>query len=376
MKRWLAMLALMCASCVVADGASDTAKLVFGKNEASKERIDKGAIFIDGLFIRGPYTVTREGNLILVNGKVASRLKIEAEAEEADAEPSEEAEETVADETTEENAVDEASSETEDETIEEPLPPKRTLTREDKEAAAKERAEEMRKRSGHKTLAEKEEERKKAAARAKLRPAFNQEVVSSNPNALFEEADYTYTPPRRAEPKAVPYIRPEAKKSLKEQVAAEEAAKKAKAEAEVAEVETPPVKATPEKEPEVSEEDERLAEDAVFETLTEEEVARYVKALDSRQKQIEDALQKDMMIFLSSSTVAWKVSSKAVMTRFVAALEKLTDEEKFVKTWKDLPQGYLRNVYKHRAENAKNTKVLRLRLQRDARDAKNKPSRI
>lgn len=367
-------IALMCTTGLMATGASETAKLVLGKKEATKERIDKGALFIDGLFIRGPYTVTREGNLILVNGKIAARLKIDAvedESADEDAEATDEA--VVAEEETE-------SSETTEEDVAEVEMPNRTRTRADIEAAAKERTDAARKRSGQKSLLEKEAERKKAKI-AKPKPAFNQEVVSTNPNALFEEADYTYTPPQRAEPKAVPYIRPAQKMSLKERLAAEEAEKAAKvaAEAEVAEVKDA---SNAETAPEVvedqpSEEEIAAAEDAVLETLTEEEAARYIKALDARHKQIEVALQRDYLVFLSSSTVAWKASPKALMQRFILSLEKdAGSAEKFAKAWNTLPQSYLRRVYKYREENSTNTKTLRLRIQREQRAAKDKPKRV
>lgn len=369
MKRWLAMLVVACASCLRADGASEIAKLVFGENDASKDRIEKGALFIDGLYIRGPYTVTREGNLILVNGKTAARLRVEAEEPAADATEADAADEDAADE----DAADEDAA---DEAVEAVVSPQRRRTREDEAAAAKERADEMRKRSGHKTLAEKEEERKKARA-PKAKPAFNQEVVSSNPDALFEEADYTYTPPSRAEPKPVPYIRPEAKKSLTERLKDEAVAKSAKAAAAEAAREADASETVAAAQPEQPSMAEiTAAEDALFETLTEDKVNQYIEALNGRQKEIEVALQRDQLVFLSSSTVAWKASSKSVMQRFMLSLEKVNNLDKFLKTWRTLPQGYLRSIYKHRSENSKNSKTLRLRIQREQRAAKDKPRRV
>lgn len=380
MKRWIMALAWVCTfgMSAFAQKATEASIIVFGEAKATKERIDKGATFIDGRFLRGPYTVTRQGNVIFVNGQPATYLKVEvakedpeadeAPASEADAEPADEATDADASETTEAEPADVA------------LPPTRTLTRAEKDAAAKEKADAMFKRSGHKSLKEKEAERKKAAT-AKPKPAFNQEASSSNPEALFEEADYTFTPPKKAEPKAVPYVRPSTTKSLKERLA-EEAAAEAAEQAEQAATKTPATPATPAEEDTPEASDEALAEEPTdleseaIGMLSEDEAKRYIDELKKRHKAIEEALQKDQLVFLSSSAWGWKVSPKAVMQKFILSLEKPGKWEAFSKQWKSLPQQYLRKIYDQRDENSKNSKALRLKIQRGQREAKDKPSRV
>jgi hypothetical protein len=372
MKRWIMAFALICVSCSVtfAQKASDVATLVFGEAKASK-KVEKGALFIDGAFVRAPYTVTRQGNVILVNGTVAARLKIEAAKKTP--EVVEEAPEAPAEETpsTEIEAPEEVGDE---------LPPPRTLTREEQDAAAKEKSDAMRKRSGYKSLKDKEEERKKAKI-AKPKPAFNQEAAAADPEALFEEADYTYTPPSKAEPKAVPYVRPAATKSLKERML-EDDAKKAAKKAEEMEAKAsknaskPSVATTKSDDESAAVEDPAAIEKDAIESLEDEDTKRYLAELEKRHKQIEDALQKDQMVFLSSTSWAWKTFPKAEMQKFIVALERPGSWDKFSKQWKAFPQQYLRKIYDQIDENVKNTKMLRIRIQKEQRASKNKPSRV
>ena len=83
LKRMLMVAALMGAGlAAAAEEVSDMAIQLFGKEESGK-RVETGALFIDGLYIKGPYEVTRQGNVIFINGRVASRFKVEAKAKAA-----------------------------------------------------------------------------------------------------------------------------------------------------------------------------------------------------------------------------------------------------------------------------------------------------
>ena len=170
MKRWIMVLALVCSCGMVAfaQKATEASIIVFGEAKATKERIDKGATFIDGRFIRGPYTVTRQGNVILVNGQPAAHLKIEIAKEEA---PEEDvaAPSADADAASDEEAVEaDASEATDAETPEVTLPPTRTLTRAEKEAAAKEKAD----AEEAKKQAEKQEELKGKSKKEHTRDSY------------------------------------------------------------------------------------------------------------------------------------------------------------------------------------------------------------
>ena len=71
LKRMLMVAALMGAGlAAAAEEVSDMAIQLFGKEESGK-RVETGALFIDGLYIKGPYEVTRQGNVIFINGRVA-----------------------------------------------------------------------------------------------------------------------------------------------------------------------------------------------------------------------------------------------------------------------------------------------------------------
>ncbi|HIV09820.1 MAG TPA: hypothetical protein IAC79_06885, partial [Candidatus Spyradenecus faecavium] len=83
LKRVLMVAALACAGwATAAEEVSDMAIQLFGKEETGK-RVETGALFIDGLYVKGPYEVTRQGNVIFINGRVASRFKVEAKAKAA-----------------------------------------------------------------------------------------------------------------------------------------------------------------------------------------------------------------------------------------------------------------------------------------------------
>ncbi len=324
MKNWMMSLLLVCLTTALhAAGASDVAKNIFGSREAEKKNIEKGAIFIDGNFIPAPYTLKREGNLILVNDRVAARFLVDDKEDEAEGEDSPE--------------------------LQDSATPARRQSARDAEQEKRLKAEEFRKK-GMKggSLADKAKAREKAKA-PKPKAEFNREASSSGGNGLFEEADYTYTPPSKPEPKAVPYIRPAAKKSLKEIVAERDAIDAAKR------VDTA-----------------ALAADEAFKALDEEEVARYRKSLDARLAKIEEALQKDALVFFISTNMNMKLEGRKTMYKFVANFEKDAKgkADAFVKEWPDLPKAYLKRIHTNRSTNLKQMKTLIARVTRELKAAK------
>lgn len=316
-------LLLVCVTTVAsAMGASDVAKSTFGNRAPGKE-ITKGAIFIDGLFMPAPYKLSREGNVILVNGKAAARFTIDEDEE------------------------DEEEGDTPTLQEDEDTPTRRQSAR-DSEEEKQNRAEELRRknmRGG--SLADKAKARERARA-PKLKPEFNREASSTEGgNGLFEEADYTYTPPSKPEPKAVPYVRPAARKSLAE-IDAERQAKAGGAAESSAE------------------------EDEAFKALSKEEIARYKKALDSRIEKLEDALEKEALVLLSSNRIAMKIEGRATMYKFILNFEKDAKGKTaaFVKEWPKLPRSYLAHIHQKRSENLKRMKSLRARVIKEVKAAK------
>ena len=82
MRGMLLMCVAMLGAGVAAaatEGVSEMAIQLFGQERAEK-RVATGAVFIDGLYVKGPYSISREGNVILVNGRIASRFKVESES--------------------------------------------------------------------------------------------------------------------------------------------------------------------------------------------------------------------------------------------------------------------------------------------------------
>lgn len=320
MKKLMMGLLLVCLTPVLfAAGASDVAKNVFGSREAEKKSIDKGAIFIDGNFIPAPYTVKREGNLILVNDKIAARFLIEEDEDEDTPE------------------------------LQEDGAPTRRQSARDAEQEKRNRAEEFRKK-GMKggSLADKAKAKEKAKA-PKPKAEFNRDASSSGGNGLFEEADYTYTPPSKPEPKAVPYIRPAAKKTLSEIVAERDAVDAAKRSGVTTQ-----------------------AADEAFKALAPDEVERYRKSLDARLAKIEEALQKDALVFFISSSMNMKMEGRKTMYKFVANFEKDAKgkADAFVKEWPDLPKAYLKRIHANRSTNLKQMKSLIARVTRELKSAK------
>lgn len=374
LKKLLLCSVLMGATSVFATaGVSDEAVKIFGTAEA-KERVAKGALFIDGEFIRAPYSVTREGNVILVNGKIASRFTVKARAEETEPE----VEETAAEETVEEETAPEESAEEVADSADE-MP---TLDESDFDTPAKTtRTSTIEKKLAGKSggieakLAAKQ---KKKDLKKQSQGTFNT-GSSYNPEALFEEADYTYTPPSKPEPKAVPYIRPESALSLKER--AEKAKEK---EAEIAaarttkrdEADSTDVVDTVEETPDSGDTDIAVADDTTetFGDLSDADVKRYTAAFDKRRALIEAALKRDYLVFLSSASSGMVQKPKNIMWNFVQTLPDLCDSgssKKLMDKWSTVfPRTYLQRIYENREKNTTNMKILLLRVKREAKAAK------
>lgn len=276
---------------------------LFGETEG--KAVETGAVFIDGLLIRAPYTVSQKGNVILINGTVASRFSVRHEEPETPPKKSDEAPE-----------------------LKDAPAPRRP-------AAAQNRGIAMPKAM---SPAERRALAAKEKAKRELRPtgSFN---TDPNPNAgataLFEEADYTYTPPKKPEPKAIPYVRP-AQISASDRIAkmkAVEAEKRAKLEAARA------ARAA----------EEEAASRAVesFDNLTEEEIASYREQFVKRREILETALEKDSLIFLRSGISATALYPKAEMAQFMVAFYKAIaqDDPKLMNVNRKMKADYLSDVW-------------------------------
>ncbi len=341
-KRLVLCAAMVCAmSAMATEGVAEMAVELFGK-EPAKKSVEKGALFIDGLFIKAPYSVSREGNVILVNGRIASRFavggaadeKAEADARAAQSDPAADGTGAVSDE----DGATIGSNDTAPSAIDAKVAKKKGKGSIEDRLNAKKRAKNLKEKSSAGT--------------------FNQEATSGDPTALFEEADYTFTPPSKPEPKAVPYIRPGAKKSMGEQFAAakaKEAEAQAKNKAAAAEGTV---------------EDEQIAVEN-FDNLTEEEIAKLTKMVTAFRSLVEKSLEQDRLVFLSSTNSGAKAEKKPIMQRFVVTLKKLCeapDDSRLIRQWgKTLPEGYLSRIYNNREANTAEMKEL---VQRVAADVK------
>ncbi len=345
------------------EGVSEMAVKLFGKEEAAK-RVSEGALFVDGLYVKGPYSVTREGNVILVNGRVASRFKVESKADakaKSDARAAQE-----------DPAADGSGAVSDEDGATVGSDPTPTLGNASAPAADNRKVsaiEERLAKKGGGSI----EARLAAKAKAKDLKAqssaggFNREPVGNDPLALFEEADYTYTPPSRPEPKAVPYIRPAAQKSMAERMAA--------AKAKDAEVAARPVaKPAEEAEPE----GDAIATES-FDNLTDEEIAAYIQRFDRFRDLIEKSLTEDRLVLLSSANAGAKAEKRPVMRRFVASLGKLCaapDASRLIAQWgTTLPRGYLSKIYDNRDANAREMRTLLLRVAREVKEERERAER-
>ncbi len=370
LKRMLLGIALFAAlGAGATEGVSDMALKLFGKEDASK-RVATGAVFIDGLFIKGPYSVTREGNVILVNGRIASRFKVESAAEKAKAAADAAARAKAATDAAAAKQDPAASggdvSDTAGAVIGSDAPP--TLPKGSASSANKGPSkfdEALSKRNaGGAGLDARLAAKKKAKelAEKSASGSFNTNATPQDPMALFEEADFTYTPPSKPEPKAVPFIRPASKASLKERLAV------ATRPAEEKKPATPAASASRED----AEEDALATE--IFEGLTDAEIAEYTKRFSARRATIEKLLEGDGLVLLASGTSAAKVEKRPVMWRFVQSLEallKASSASNLQTQWaRTLPRAYLQLIYDNRDSNIRDMKTIILRVTREAKEAK------
>lgn len=349
------------AGAFATEGVSEMAVRLFGKEESAK-RVAEGALFVDGLYIKGPYSVTREGNVILVNGRIASRFKVESKMDakaKADAETARQS-----------PAADGAGAVSDDDGAAIGGDPAPTLG--DAPVAGARRVSAIEERLSQKgggsieaRLAAKEKAKGLKAQSAS--GGFNQEPVGNDPLALFEEADYTYTPPSRPEPKAVPYIRPAAKKSMSQRMSdakakdAEIAARKGAAPAAEEEA------------------DGDVIATESFDNLTEEEIAAYTQRFSKFRALIEKSLGEDRLVLLSSANAGAKAEKRSVMRRFVASLGKLCaapDAKRLIAQWgTTLPRGYLSKIYDNRDANAREMRTLLLRVAREVKEERERTER-
>ncbi len=332
MKKMLLSIALMGATVAFAtEGVSEMAVQLFGKEEA-KATVEKGAVFIDGLFIKAPYKVSREGNVILVNGQIASRFKVESKMAEKNA-----ADAAAAAQDEGSDGSDAVSEEDGASIGDEPAPTKKASTIEKKLA-----------KKGGGSIESRLSEKKRKAELAKKSSAgsFNSEATSSDPEALFEEADYTYTPPKRPDPDPVPYIRPGMKKSASEQFAAAKA-REAAAAAPAADAE------------------EEIATEN-FDDLSEDEIKEFTEQFAKRREVIEKHLGNDALVLLSSNTSAAKVLKPSEAKAFVVSLPGLckgSSSAKLVKQWqKKVPAAYLKRIFHNRDANLGAMKEITTRM--------------
>ncbi len=285
----------MCLS-VQAQGGG-IAESVFGKTEGTP--VETGAVFVDGVLLNAPYTVTQVGNTILINGEVVNRFEVLSAAEKR------------AKASGTDKDVAEEAPELPEVSAKKPAT-RRVLSVEERKAA--------------------EKKRKEIEAKFDEKGSFNIDPVNRNPNALFEEADYTYTPPKREEPKVVPYVRPVAV-SGSERIAQQRArAEEMKAEREE--------RTNPFREVEES-----------FDSLSEKEIEQYKAQFVKRRAVLENALQGDGMIVCASMNSATAVLTKPEMQKFLVGFFNAMgkDNQKMMPSNPKIHKAYVAKMWENRA---------------------------
>ena len=365
MRGMLLMCVAMLGAGVAAaatEGVSEMAIQLFGQERAEK-RVATGAVFIDGLYVKGPYSISREGNVILVNGRIASRFKVESEsarqaAEKAAADAAAAKEDPAAmggdDVVSDEGGASVGSDPTP--TLDD-APAAAGNAGEKRPSAIEERLAKRGQGGGIAARLAAQQRAKNLGAQS-AKGSFNTEPTG-DPEALFEEADYTYTPPSRPEPKAVPYVRPGAQKTMTQRLAdAKEAEAKQEAK-RVAQDETP-----------AADEGDEIATES-FDDLTEAEIDAYTKRFAKRRADLEKILENDCLLLLSSQTSGAQYKNRSVMWRFVLQLDKLCaapTAAKLIAQWRTtLPAAYLQRIFDNRTANGEAMKTLILRVRREAK---------
>ena len=390
LKRLLLACALFFGAVLTAapQGPSAESVKLFGKS-APGTSIASGYLFIDGLFVPAPYTVAREGNVILVNGLPAARLRVEHKERARDAFDREVAK-------ADEAAVggDDVVSDTagavipgSDDTDPPPVLKDDRRTSSSKktsaieERLARQKIERDRRSTSKKPsalMAKKHTQivdgcdcpicRKLRAQQSGSSDGFNREAVPQNPMALFEEADYTYTPPKMPEPGATPYTRPAAKKSLKERMA--------EMKGESKKAETPTDASLKDAVADLGADEGKAPVAENFDGLTEAEIAAAVKKLDGFRASVEKVLKAKGLLLLESDRFAAKPVAPSGTVKFFATLGPFFRDEsdaKFVRYWgRALNPDYLKQIHAHREANAKSMQMLIIRAEQAVRKAKSK----
>ena len=344
------------------EGVAEMAVQLFGQERAGK-RVATGAVFIDGLYVKGPYAITREGNVILINGRVASRFKVESEAARMAAEKAA-TDAAAAKEDPAAAGGDEVVSDEGGASVgSDPTPTLGDVPRADagsggpRPSAIEER---LAKRGQGGGIAGRLANQRRAQnlSEQSAKGSFNTEPTG-DPEALFEEADYTYTPPSRPEPKAVPYVRPGAQKDMSQRLAD---AKKADAAQEA--------KRTAKAEPAPAGDDDEIATES-FDDLTEAEIAAYTKRFAKRRADLEKILENDCLLLLSSQTSGAQYKNRSTMWRVVLPLYALCappPPPQPLPPWRPTPPApFLQRIFDNRAANGEAMKTLILRVRREAK---------
>lgn len=334
MKHFFLLLALFCAGGFGSSMAwaqaltiSPAAEATFGTRESDGKAINDGAVFVDGKFLRAPYTVTRKGNGLFINGTLVKKVSISAE-----------------DPTAKKGAAEERPASVEDELgfsdfVEKPDPA--PVAAQDAHGQAGSEGGYVSDKEGASIGGKKPVPSdvptldESTAPKEKPKDVFQRRKEKAeqkvyNETELFEEADYTFTPPKRPEPPAVKYIRP-ATTTLKERAEAqkakeEEAAKKraeAKGKGETLEVPDEGVAGetvadTPDAgTPESTES---------FEGLSEERIERAKKVMDATCAKYERALRAGkMLLFMVADSWDKEASVKATESFLMEVPDILKD---------------------------------------------------
>lgn len=295
--------------------------------EAEGKPVKTGYVFIDGRFVRPPYKVGRKGNGIFINGMLFQKLTISATPvaapEEVNPEPPKAA-----------VAPAPAAAPSKVKTAADALGIGDLIDSDDAPGAeggyvSKEEAP---------SILPKAPEPKVAVAPASPlgRPAAPLQLSGQkkkkkyDANDLFEEADYTFTPPKRPEPPAVPYVRPAAEKSMKERM--EEAKERDAARAAAGGSSALPVAVAEEEDDGTIPDDGAPEEVESFEGFDEVRVANAQKSMDTLCRKYEALLKRGDLVY--GGTTGGPVgyyNAKAALT-FIRALPewlKLTSSTDF-----------------------------------------------
>lgn len=359
---------------LVAETISPEAVKVFGERDG--QRVNNGIVFVDGLYIRAPYVVSRKGNGIVINGRyVAMKLPIAAEAPK----PKPVVVKPVVKKTPKkvvkkgDSIIDELGVA---DLLDDDGDNDDSDTDQDQEVVPVEENIKPEPDDDVPTLDESVLPKAPSPAGSAIeRILANRKRSNYDLTALFEEADYTYAPPKKPEPKAVPYIRPTALLSTKERLAQakaldaarQAAATKARASGDDAQENLPSVAID-------------VVEEENFDGLSPERIARAVKFLDDLCKHYEGRLAKNEILIFSggaSRATSLNVSNQNRVKFFVTmkdAFDGQETSETFVKAmhahFPYVSGDFLTKIFDQRSVNARLLRLLEARLSREERAKK------